>query len=201
MSIHYKYFYETSITFCKTKEANGALSNMAGGYPIRMGDKTVRTSEHLYQTLKYTDHPDIQNGIIAIPSPMAAKWYANRFKTTHIRKDWDYIKVPVMEWCLNLKLLNNLDTFGKLLTSLDDTKDIVEYSKKDDFWGAKPIDEKTLVGGNNLGRLLWVLMKKYKSNLEPHTNPIIKIPDFFFDGKNATEMAMFGLEKYILTGV
>ena len=53
---------------------------------------------------------------------------------------------------LRLKLAQNWDQFSDLLLESDDMP-IVEHSRRDDFWGAKPIDGETLVGTNSLGRL------------------------------------------------
>ena len=190
MSIHYTFGQST--VFCKTKEQYGGLSNMAGGYPIRIGDDLIRTSEHLYQALKYTDYPEVQRAIIAISSPMEAKMHAKTHKNK-IRSDWDHIKLGVMEWCLNLKLLNNIETFGNLLLSLED-RPIVELSKKDDYWGAIPRGDE-LIGTNMLGRLLCILSKKWKDGHDPHLVPVITIPNFYFEGKDVVDLAMAGLEK------
>lgn len=166
---------------------------MAGGYPIRMGDRIIKTSEHLYQALKFTDHPQLQIEIISIASPMGAKMHGKPYKDC-IRSDWEHIKLPVMEWCLNLKLLNNFATFGALLLSLDETKEIVELSKKDNYWGAIPTGDK-LIGCNKLGKLLFILCKKHKASLDPHLVPVVNIPNFFFDGQNAIDLALDGLKK------
>jgi predicted NAD-dependent protein-ADP-ribosyltransferase YbiA (DUF1768 family) len=186
------YNKENTIIFCKTKEAYGGLSNMAGGYPIRMGDMLIKTSEHLYQALKYID-PAIQMELVSIASPMGAKMFGKKF-VDKIRPDWEKIKFPVMDWCINLKLLNNIKTFGALLCSLDDSKEIVELSYEDNYWGAIPTGQ-SLYGCNTLGRLLTVLSRKHKTGYAPHTCPIIDIPDFLFNGKDAVTMSMDGLKK------
>ena len=48
------------------------------------------------------------------------------------------------------------NSFSSLLFSTGD-KPIVEESRKDNFWGAKIDDDKTLIGVNALGRLLMEL--------------------------------------------
>jgi len=62
---------------------------------------------------------------------------------------------------------------------------IVEESRRDDFWGAKPVDECTLVGMNVLGRLLMELREAVKTDepgriirVEPRA-----IADFKLDGR------------------
>ena len=43
------YLLEECVTFRKTREEYGGLSNMASGYPIYIGKKKILTSEALYQ--------------------------------------------------------------------------------------------------------------------------------------------------------
>lgn len=65
------------VTFKKTADEFGGFSNMSGDFPILLNGVRVRSSEHLYQALKFTDHPDVQRKILDEPSPMRAKWIAN----------------------------------------------------------------------------------------------------------------------------
>ena len=75
------------------------------------------------------------------------------------RPDWDQVKVTIMRWCIRIKLVHNWERFSALLLDTGD-RPIVEESRKDSFWGAKPIDAFTLVGMNVLGRLLMELEKQ-----------------------------------------
>jgi hypothetical protein len=52
--------------------------------------------------------------------------------------------------------VQNWDTFSAVLRSTEG-RSIVEESKKDAFWGAKPTDDGMLIGSNVLGRLLMEL--------------------------------------------
>ena len=70
---HYTYQAHQSATFRRTRESWGGFSNMASGYPITIGRTHIRTSEALYQALKFPHHPDAQTAIIAERSPMQAK--------------------------------------------------------------------------------------------------------------------------------
>jgi hypothetical protein len=67
-----------------------------------------------------------------------------------------------MRWCLQVKLIQNWDKFSKLLLETGDLP-IVEDSRKDDFWGAKPVNEEILTGANVLGRLLMQVREQIKS--------------------------------------
>lgn len=177
-------------TFRKTKDANGGLSNMAAGYLIRLGEIRVHTSEHLYQAMRFPDHPDIQRRIIDTASPIGAKMYAHTQE--HLtRTDWLDVRVRLMEWCLRLKLLNNVETFGKLLVSVNDFREIVELSKKDSFWGAIPEGNDIAIGTNMLGNLLWVLGRHYRIGLR--ISPTSSVPNLRLFDQDANALAIAGL--------
>ena len=167
-----------SAVFLKTKEKYGGLSNMAGGFPLVVNGVAIRTSEALYQACRFPHLPDLQHEIIAQRSPMTAKMKGKPYR--HIsRPDWDAVRVKIMRWCLQAKLAQNWDKFSELLLETGDMP-IVEHSRRDDFWGAKPIDGETLVGTNALGRLLMELRERVKDepreNLE-YVSPL-PIPEF-----------------------
>lgn len=143
------YIQDQVVSFCKTREAFGGLSNMAAGYLITLYGVRCRTSEHLYQALKFPNHPEVQAAILKEASPMAAKMVAKRYRHL-IRPDWEEIKLSVMPYCLRAKLQCNFQRFGSLLLSTGDA-DIVEISSKHDtFWGCVPQGD-LFVGHNHLG--------------------------------------------------
>ena len=172
-----------SAVFCKTKERYGGLSNMAGGFPLCVNGVRIRTSEALYQACRFPHRPEAQRLIIDQRSPMAAKMESDPHRHDS-RGDWTRVRVPIMRWCLRVKLAQHWDAFGELLRSTDD-RPIVELSRKDDFWGAKPVDDRTLRGVNALGRLLMELRELVRS--EPRESFLLveplKIPDFLLDGR------------------
>jgi len=172
-----------SVVFLKTKEAFGGLSNMAGGYPLRVNGVRMLTSEALYQACRFPHLPDVQRLIIEERSPMTAKMKTKPHRTNS-RGDWFQVRVKIMRWCLRVKLAQNWRKFSELLLETGD-RPIVEQSRKDDFWGAKPVDEDTLVGMNVLGRLLMELREAVKTEtretlcfVEP-----LAIPDFLLGGE------------------
>ena len=157
------YTRSESVVFRKTNEPFGGLSNMAGGYPIRVNGVSVRTSEALYQACRFPHLPDVQRMIIGEISPMTAKMRSRPYRKTS-RSDWDRVRVRIMRWCLRMKLANNWDEFSELLLQTED-RPIVEESCKDDFWGAKPIgDGSKLIGMNVLGRLLMELREQVREH-------------------------------------
>jgi type I restriction enzyme S subunit len=150
-----------SVVFLKTDEPFGGLSNMAGGYPIRVNGIRILTSEALYQACRFPHLPDVQRMIIGENSPMTAKMRSKPYRKDS-RRDWDHVRVRIMRWCLRMKLASNWSAFSELLLRTGD-RPIVEQSRKDDFWGAKAVgDGSTLVGMNVLGRLLMELREQVK---------------------------------------
>lgn len=146
--------------FWRTGEAWGGLSNMAPGYPLRLGGQSVATTEALYQACRYPHRPDIQAEILAQASPIAAKM-KSRHHHAASRADWDVVRVPVMAWCLRLKLAQHWHSFGDLLLSTGH-RPIVEYSSKDNFWGALAVGPEYLHGANVLGCLLAALRERLR---------------------------------------
>ena len=143
------------VIFHKTKEAFGGLSNMCAGYALSVNGIDIRTSEALFQAMKYPNNPDVQKAIIEEKSPLGAKMKSKSFNN-YVRKDWFDINVDVMYWCLRVKLSQNFDKFIDLLISTGGAG-IVEFSYKDKFWGAVPDGKKQLSGRNVLGVLLEIL--------------------------------------------
>lgn len=155
------YIANDCIIFCKTKEHFGGLSNMAGGLPLIINNITIRTSEALYQACRYPHMPEVQRLIIEERSPMTAKMRTRKFRKES-REDWLRVRVSIMRWCLRVKLLQNWDSFSNLLLETEDHP-IVEKSSKDIFWGAREVENGTLLGGNVLGRLLMELREEIKT--------------------------------------
>lgn len=151
------------VTFAKTTGPYGGLSNMAKNYPLFVNEILINSVELLYQALKFSLNPDIQNQILSQDNPMKAKEISRQHKDL-VRKDWDNIKYLVMEWCLRIKLMQNWDKLSELLRSTG-RRPIVEYSTKDAVWGALPVDEDRLEGKNALGRLLMKIRRDY---IEPN---------------------------------
>jgi ribA/ribD-fused uncharacterized protein len=177
------YNRQECITFRKTAERFGGLSNMAGGYLLNVNGIKILTSEALYQACRFPHLPEVQQLIIAERSPMTAKMRSKPYRDNS-RPDWDLVRTRMMRWCLRVKLVQNWNKFSKLLL---DTRDlpIVEDSRKDDFWGAKPGDEEILTGANVLGRLLMQLREQLKHGEISHQTIVepLDIPNFLLYGQ------------------
>ena len=170
------------VAFYKTREAFGGLSNMAGGFPLKVNGVRIPSSEALYQACRYPHLPHVQREIIGQLSPMIAKNKSKPYRTNS-RHDWNQVRTRIMRWCLQVKLAQHYDSFSALLIATGD-RPIVEYSMKDDFWGAKPISENLLEGKNILGRLLMELRERIKDDdsVDRQVAPL-KIPNFQLFGK------------------
>ena len=167
-----------SIVFRKTRERFGGLSNMAAGFPLKVNGIRIRTSEALYQACRFPHKSDVQRRIIDARSPMTAKMRGKPFRKES-RPDWDAVRVPIMRWCLRVKLAENWRNFGALLLETGN-RPIVEQSLRDDFWGAKVSDDGSLVGMNVLGRLLMELREQFRANTSERLRIVepVSIPEF-----------------------
>lgn len=177
-----KYHKSNCITFRSTKGKYGALSNMAPGFPVRLGETYIGTVEALYQSLKFTNFPKIQEQIINFASPIQAKKYS-RINDEKVRSDWKDNKFKVMKFCLDLKLSQNPESFGNILLSTNNLS-IVEFTYNDLIWGAISQGE-YYYGINALGRLLMQLRESIKTDQKEIAIP--EIENFSFLGKSITK--------------
>jgi ribA/ribD-fused uncharacterized protein len=146
------------ISFRKTSETFGGLSNMSPGYSINVNGVIISTAEHLYQACRFPDFPEIQEAIILENNPMKAK-KISRLNASLTRHDWEQVRIGIMRWCLQIKLSQNWNKFSELLNQTGD-KAIVEFTYEDKLWGATLEGDK-YIGVNALGRLLMELREKH----------------------------------------
>ena len=187
------YNAENCIAFRKTNELFGGLSNMAPGFPIKISGTKILTAEALYQACRFPRYPALQHDIIAQRSPMYAKDLSRQYQRL-TRPDWEDVRVKVMRWSLRAKLLCNWDKFGELLKGTG-TKNIVEDSSRDIFWGAEKKGP-TYIGVNALGRLLMELREQYLK-LENKTLICLaplNIPEFLILGQTVETMCYKRIE-------
>ncbi len=110
------------------------------------------TVEHAYQAYKFKDTaPEIFNQIVAAYSSDEAKRIADRNKD-QVCRNWDEIKVDLMENLLRAKISQNPYVKEKLLQSKDYL--LCEDSNQDSFWGIGPKRD----GQNQLGKL-WMKLR------------------------------------------
>ena len=115
------------------------------------------TVEHAYQAAKFLESaPQIAKDIMESYSAHDAQKiaYANKDKQ---RKDWEEVKLKIMERLLRLKLEQNPYVKKKLLQTGNYV--ICEDSPKDSFWGIGPNRD----GRNELGKL-WMKLRDELNN-------------------------------------
>jgi predicted NAD-dependent protein-ADP-ribosyltransferase YbiA (DUF1768 family) len=153
----------TDIGFITTKEPHGWLHCMSA-YPLFWAGNRYPTAEHLFQCLRFSLYPQIQDEILAKPSPMAAKWVACKHKALLGRRPryWDESPDDIdrMRFVLRLKL----DQHPALAVKLKATGQAVlveDCSRRDRgsarFWGAVKSGGKWC-GANVLG-CLWMELR------------------------------------------
>jgi type I restriction enzyme S subunit len=171
------------VVFRRTGGRFGGLSNMAPDFGVEVNGVSFRTSEALYQACRFPHLPEVQEAIIAEPSPTDAKKISRRHRTAS-RPDWTIVRLGVMWWCLRVKLAHNVERLKALLDATGD-KDIVEAAANDSFWGAKPQEDGSLLGKNRLGLLLLELRDYVKGGTEEALRRVEPppIPNFLLFGR------------------
>ena len=119
-------------------------------FAVEWRGKVWMTSEHAYQAAKFDDK-DIINQIFLARSAYDSKKIA-RENNGNVRKNWDEVKLSVMEEILRTKLEQHPYIKEKLIKS--GGRYIIEDSHKDAFWG-RGLDYK---GQNQLGEL-WMKIR------------------------------------------
>ncbi|CDW75023.1 swarming motility protein ybia [Stylonychia lemnae] len=114
--------------------------------PIQANDKYYPTSEHYFQSVKFTD-PEYSEKIRLASTPDEAKIFGQN-RTQPIQADWGNRRIEVMKDALRYKFHQNLELQEKLLSLSG--KNIVEHTEDDSFWG----DGGDSTGQNMLGKLL-----------------------------------------------
>ena len=165
----------------RVKEQFGDLSNMSNVFPLLVQGIPVRSSEALYQAMRYPHQPDWQREILAAPHAMRSKMASKKQKRQlSSRPDWEQVREDIMRWCLGVKASQHFGRFSRVLLSSGDRK-IVERSRKDRFWGAVPVEDDLLEGENRLGRLLMELRDEFAkllcSRQEPPALPGLVPPE------------------------
>jgi ribA/ribD-fused uncharacterized protein len=183
------------VVFYKTREAFGELSNMASGYPLKVAEINIPSTEALYQACRFPHLPEVQRQIIAQKSPMTAKMVSKPYRDQS-REDWDDIRVAVMKWCLRVKLQQHWSRFSMTLLATGNSP-IIEQSRKDPFWGAIPdASQRTLVGANVLGRLLMELRSILRERpVELNEIKPLAISDFLLLGRPIDALRKPGVES------
>lgn len=142
----------------KVKEASGWLSNMSA-HPIKYDGQFFPTCEHLFQCLRFTNNPMVQDHIRMQRSPMTGKMVAKAH--AHLAEDVGTEKdLDRMRLCLKLKIDQYPDLKKKLIES-GDSIIIEDCTARDNisgrFWGMVRVEDHW-EGTNWLGKL-WMELR------------------------------------------
>lgn len=147
------------INFNRNKDAYGWLSNMSP-YPVKFGDDLYKTTEALFQALRFNDK-DIQEAIRNEKSPMSAKEIMTNNTDKLVIEKHSEQDVNNMRFCLKLKLQQHPKLLIELLNTGDYTiiEDVTSRGDKGGnlFWGAMLVNG-VWVGKNTLGNL-WMELR------------------------------------------
>jgi len=157
-----KTLFMKSIWFSRVNDEFGWLGNMAP-YSIVFNGKTWRTSEALFQALRFEDE-SIREIIRSEKSPMGAKMKAKKLRNKMVvipmsEQDVDNMKKCVrLKFDQNLNLRNELKRTGNALIFEDIGK---RTGERHQFWGAKKVNEDEGCGFNMMGQILMELRNTY----------------------------------------
>ena len=157
-----------SVFFHKKTDDHWILSNMAS-CPLEIEGIPFKSSEHLFQTLKFATPESVLAVYSNKTSPkMTAKHY--ECLGGHKRADWEQISIDVMKFCLQQKYEQCPEfraelerTKGYHIVELQDAKNDKDTSRAN-AWGVKTKGQ-NYEGPNLMGRLLMELRDgtmKYK---------------------------------------
>lgn len=149
------------IGFTKVSLPFGWLGNMSP-YPITYDNKIWKTSEALFQALRFDDD-EIREIIRLEKSPMGAKMKAKKYKSRMKIAPLSKEDVSNMKMCVTLKL----DQHPGLLEELSSTRGMEIYEDVTSrprgsglFWGAKKTD--TGWEGDNILGKIWMSIRDNK---------------------------------------
>lgn len=159
------------IAFTKVSLPYGWLGNMSP-HPVVYNDDTYKTTEALYQALKFAGFPEVQAKIRAEKSPMYAKKVAKQYEHLLNANDTDKAtidrqNIDNMTLCINLKVSQHAD-LKELLLQTNDAKIIEDCTSRQNgsglYWGAALING-SWKGKNILGKL-WMNKRDTLKGLE-----------------------------------
>ena len=148
-----------SVFFNKKTDNHWILSNMSF-CPLEIEGIPFKSSEHLFQTLKFATSVSIT----AVYQSKSPKMTAKHWQSIdgHRRSDWEQIVLDVMKFCLQQKYEQSLEfreelerTKGYNIVELQVKKTDKELSRAN-AWGVKTKGQ-NYVGPNLMGRLLMEL--------------------------------------------
>ena len=156
-----------NVWFKKVAEEYGWMGNMAP-YPIKFDGKVWRTSEALFQSVRFDDD-SVKEIIRGEKSPMGAKMKAKKYRDQMVVVPMSELDVENMRKCVKMKF----DAHPQLKRQLMNTKDSFIYEdignrngERHKFWGAKKWSESEGDGNNMMGKILMDLREEYLKEIK-----------------------------------
>lgn len=152
------------ISFTKVDLPYGWLGNMSA-FPILYNGKLWKTSEALFQALRFDDEY-IKEEIRNQASPMSAKMKAKTYKYDLVVTPLSEEDIENMRLCLRLKFNQHPQLKKKLLITGNHLliEDIgVRKGERHKFWGAYRNEKNEWIGENKLGKLLMELRSEFQA--------------------------------------
>ena len=118
------------------------------------------TSEHFYQSRKFSEVQEVQERVRQLPTPGQTKRFARQNQNL-VDPNWNERKVWVMRLALLLKFTQNEELAQRLLATGNET--LVEDSPRDAYWGCGQDGR----GKNVMGQLLMEVRSHLRSMREP----------------------------------
>lgn len=132
---------------------------------------TYPSTEHYYVAMKIKDdqiingqfYPstDVRELIARISTPGQAKRFG---RTLKLRKDWDDVKLGVMEWCLREKFKDS--KLQEMLLQTGDEELVEGNYWHDVYWGVCSCEKCGNKGENNLGKLLMKIRSEIRGTTQ-----------------------------------
>lgn len=135
----------------------GVFSNFSP-HPIKLDGKVWPTSEHYFQSQKFSDR-DIVRRVQHAKSPgEAAK--IGRNKNNPLRADWEDVKDGIMRKAVMAKVVQHEDVRMILLST--GTAKLIEHTRNDNYWG----DGGDGTGKNMLGKILMSVRRELTNTVD-----------------------------------
>eukprot|EP01086_Lenisia_limosa_P007788 TRINITY_DN28072_c0_g1_i1.p1 TRINITY_DN28072_c0_g1~~TRINITY_DN28072_c0_g1_i1.p1 ORF type:complete len:169 (+),score=26.17 TRINITY_DN28072_c0_g1_i1:204-710(+) len=153
---------EDAIFFYQTRGQYGCFSNFSRHKIYLPNSKGVSvswpTTEHYFQAMKFPGHSSEEEIRNATSPGSAAKM--GRSRSRPLRKDWESVKIGIMEDALMAKFTQHLDCRDILLETAE--RHLVENTANDSYWA----DGGDGSGRNQLGISLMNIRDQIKANLK-----------------------------------
>ena len=163
-----------SLWFKGVNEPNGWMGNMAP-YPITYNGQVWRTSEALFQSMRFND-PVIKEIIRGEKSPLVAKWKAKSHRANYIITPLSPQDIANMEACVLLKFQQHPKIAGMLMATGKHPiyEDASGRNKVNDlFWGVHRNPKNPIMPINGQNMMGEILMKVRGILLASAPKPII----------------------------